>query len=386
MAGNIVIVGGGAGGLELACKLGRKLGRGQVTLVDAACTTSGSRRCTKSRPARWTSTRKACRTRCWRTTTASPSSTAPMIGARRGGAPADGRRRARGHGGERSCRNAASATTSLVHRHRQHLQLLRRAGRARTHDLAQRHRRRRTLPPAHAAAAGAGRTCARTARPRRRHWTSSSSAAAPPASSWRPNCAKPAASMRALRLAPPASRERDVRITLARRRAAHPGAAAGAGVRRRDPPAGRARRHGRAPIAAWRDRPDQVTDADGNVYPADLCVWAAGIKAPEFLAQLGLPTNKGGQIEVDGHLRVKGVPRVFALGDCAACVGADGKPVPPRAQAAHQQADYLLQALLRAGERASPHPTSPTCTTTTARWCRSAQHHGRQPDGLAARA
>lgn len=92
---------------------------------------------------------------------------------------------------------------------------------------------------------------------------------------------------------------------------------------------------------------DRVTDADGNVYPASLCVWAAGIRAPEFLGALGLPVNKGGQIEVDGKLHVKGVPGVYALGDCAACIDASGKPVPPRAQAAHQQADYLLKNFLR---------------------------------------
>ena len=91
----------------------------------------------------------------------------------------------------------------------------------------------------------------------------------------------------------------------------------------------------------------KVSDADGNVYPASLCVWAAGIRAPEFLAQLGLATNKGGQLEVDGQLRVKGASDIFALGDCAACLDAQGRPVPPRAQAAHQQADYLRHQLLR---------------------------------------
>jgi len=94
--------------------------------------------------------------------------------------------------------------------------------------------------------------------------------------------------------------------------------------------------------------PDKVLDNAGNVYPANLVVWAAGIRAPEFLSTLGLPTNKGGQIEVDAHLRVKGVPGVFALGDCAACIDESGKPVPPRAQAAHQQADYLLKGFVRA--------------------------------------
>ena len=87
----------------------------------------------------------------------------------------------------------------------------------------------------------------------------------------------------------------------------------------------------------------QVIDKDGNVYPSDICVWAAGIRAPEFLGSLGLPVTKGGAIEVDGHLRVKGVEGVYALGDCAACTDGSGKPVPPRAQAAHQQADYLLK-------------------------------------------
>jgi NADH dehydrogenase len=92
--------------------------------------------------------------------------------------------------------------------------------------------------------------------------------------------------------------------------------------------------------------PDGVRDSNGNVYPSDICVWAAGIRAPEFLGSLGLPVNKGGQIEVDGHLRVKGVEGVYALGDCAACIDARGNPVPPRAQAAHQQADFLLRTFM----------------------------------------
>jgi NADH dehydrogenase len=93
--------------------------------------------------------------------------------------------------------------------------------------------------------------------------------------------------------------------------------------------------------------PDKVMDNEGNVYPADLCVWAAGIRAPELLSTLGLPTARGGQLEVDAHLRVKGVPHIWSLGDCAACVDGNGAVVPPRAQAAHQQADYLVTTFLR---------------------------------------
>lgn len=104
--------------------------------------------------------------------------------------------------------------------------------------------------------------------------------------------------------------------------------------------------------------PDRVSDDKGNIYFADLCVWAAGIRAPEFLATLGLPVNKGGQVEVDSYLRVKGVPGVHALGDCADCTDGNGKKVPPRAQAAHQQADFLLDMFVRAAKGKAP-PASP---------------------------
>ncbi len=99
---------------------------------------------------------------------------------------------------------------------------------------------------------------------------------------------------------------------------------------------------------------DRVVDKDGNVYPSKLCVWAAGIKAPDLLASTGLPTARGGQVEVDAHLRVKGADDIYALGDCAACVDGKGNAVPPRAQAAHQQADYLVTTFLRKSKGHAP--------------------------------
>ena len=93
-------------------------------------------------------------------------------------------------------------------------------------------------------------------------------------------------------------------------------------------------------------------------YPAQIVVWAAGIKAPDFLKELGLPTVKSGQIDVGPDLAVKGFDYIYALGDCAACAGPDGKLVPPRAQAAHQQADYLLTTFVRQHKGKPPrsHP------------------------------
>ncbi len=93
--------------------------------------------------------------------------------------------------------------------------------------------------------------------------------------------------------------------------------------------------------------PQQVEDAKGRVFASDLVVWAAGIKAPDVLATLGLATGRSGQLQVSDRLLVQGQNDIYALGDCAACPTADGGWVPPRAQAAHQQASYLVAALKR---------------------------------------
>jgi NADH dehydrogenase len=73
------------------------------------------------------------------------------------------------------------------------------------------------------------------------------------------------------------------------------------------------------------------------------------VKAPGFLCELGLQVNAVNQIVVDTMLRSPDDPRIFALGDCAAAAwaGQPGRNVPPRAQAAHQQASYLAKAIRR---------------------------------------
>jgi len=78
-----------------------------------------------------------------------------------------------------------------------------------------------------------------------------------------------------------------------------------------------------------------------------LVVWAAGIKAPSFLQSLGLTTNSINQIEVLSTLQSKEDPSIFAFGDCAACPENPGSTdmVPPRAQSAHQQASLLVKTI-----------------------------------------
>lgn len=91
--------------------------------------------------------------------------------------------------------------------------------------------------------------------------------------------------------------------------------------------------------------PSEVRTADGRAFPADLCVWAAGIQGPPVLAGLGLPLNRLGQLEVNAQLESPD-PHILALGDCCAAPWGEGKNVPARAQAAHQQADYLADKIL----------------------------------------
>jgi len=93
-----------------------------------------------------------------------------------------------------------------------------------------------------------------------------------------------------------------------------------------------------------------VRGASGAFYPADLVVWAAGIRAPAWLADLdGLEVNRSNQLVVQLTLQTTRDPNVFALGDCAACPWPEGKhkgaTVPPRAQAAHQQATLLVRTV-----------------------------------------
>ena len=92
---------------------------------------------------------------------------------------------------------------------------------------------------------------------------------------------------------------------------------------------------------------DGVRLADGSVLPAELTVWAAGVKAAEFLTRLdGLETNRLNQLLVRQTLQTTLDADIFAMGDCAACPWPEKNGfVPPRAQAAHQQASHLFKQI-----------------------------------------
>lgn len=99
--------------------------------------------------------------------------------------------------------------------------------------------------------------------------------------------------------------------------------------------------------------------ADGDFIASELVIWCAGIKAPDFLGRLdGLETNRLNQLVVTQTLQTTRDPDVFAMGDCAACPRPGyPNPVPPRAQAAHQEASHLVRQIKRRlqGEPLEPY-------------------------------
>lgn len=93
--------------------------------------------------------------------------------------------------------------------------------------------------------------------------------------------------------------------------------------------------------------------SDDRFIPSKLVVWAAGVKAADYLSHLdGLQTNHLNQLLVHETLQTTLDENIFALGDCAACpwrVSKSGAKefVPPRAQAAHQQASHMVKQINR---------------------------------------
>lgn len=85
---------------------------------------------------------------------------------------------------------------------------------------------------------------------------------------------------------------------------------------------------------------------DDTQLDAGLMVWAAGVKAPAFIQDMGLPVSRFGQLLVGQNMQVPDDPAIFAVGDCASLtVAGQGQPLPPTAQIAHQQAAHLVRHL-----------------------------------------
>lgn len=95
----------------------------------------------------------------------------------------------------------------------------------------------------------------------------------------------------------------------------------------------------------------------GDRIPADMMVWAAGVKGPDFLCEIeGLEATRSCQLVVNEYLQPANDKAIHVLGDCAACTLPDGTRVPPRAQAAHQMATLIYKNLANQLKGKPPKP------------------------------
>lgn len=94
---------------------------------------------------------------------------------------------------------------------------------------------------------------------------------------------------------------------------------------------------------------DGVRLQSGEFIDSELVIWAAGVKGPDVLAKLdGLEVSRSNQLIVKPTLETTLDPNVFAFGDCCYLVPeGEERPIPPRAQAAHQQADHMMAQIAR---------------------------------------
>ncbi|AFN56117.1 NADH dehydrogenase [Zymomonas mobilis] len=92
-----------------------------------------------------------------------------------------------------------------------------------------------------------------------------------------------------------------------------------------------------------------IKTKDGQTIESDIQLWAAGVKAPDFLSKVeGLEVARSNQIIVKPTLQSTTDDRIFAMGDCCSCKLPEAeRPVPPRAQAAHQMADTVFENIVR---------------------------------------
>ncbi|MGA2247033.1 MAG: NAD(P)/FAD-dependent oxidoreductase [Verrucomicrobiota bacterium] len=92
-------------------------------------------------------------------------------------------------------------------------------------------------------------------------------------------------------------------------------------------------------------RRGEVELANGAVLRAENILWAAGVAASPLTQKLGVELDRAGRVKVNPDLSVPGHPEVFAIGDLAFVLQADGKPVPGVSPAAMQMARHVAKII-----------------------------------------
>jgi NADH:ubiquinone reductase (H+-translocating) len=95
----------------------------------------------------------------------------------------------------------------------------------------------------------------------------------------------------------------------------------------------------------------------GERLESSTVLWAAGVEASPAAKWLGAERDRAGRIKVGPDLSVPSLDNIFAIGDTALALGADGKPLPGVAPVAKQQGNYLARLIrARIGDGPDPGP------------------------------
>jgi NADH dehydrogenase len=99
----------------------------------------------------------------------------------------------------------------------------------------------------------------------------------------------------------------------------------------------------------------------GKVIHTATVIWAAGIRAPQFLSESGLTTDQRGRVIVDSYLRGIGPDqsRIFAVGDCAHIPDPEGGIVASTASNALRQGEHLAQTIFAEMQGVPPRAYAP---------------------------
>jgi NADH:ubiquinone reductase (H+-translocating) len=101
---------------------------------------------------------------------------------------------------------------------------------------------------------------------------------------------------------------------------------------------------------------NSITLSTGEIVPTKTVVWTAGVTPAPVLKDLSLPLDERGRVPVDSHLRVEGLNSVWAIGDCAAAPDPRGGTCPPTAQHAVRQGPVAARNIAAAVGIGDPEP------------------------------
>ena len=89
----------------------------------------------------------------------------------------------------------------------------------------------------------------------------------------------------------------------------------------------------------------QIILKEGDPIPAEVTIWAAGVKGEPTAGALGLPIA-GTRLATDQTLQVENYPYIWAIGDISGAKGSDGRFLPMVAPVALQQGKFVAKQIL----------------------------------------